>query len=386
MKSRAVPLAGLVAGAVGFVLLGIGLAVAPRRAAFAYLVAFAFALTIALGALFFSMVAQVARATWFVVFHRSIQSVYATLPLFALLFVPIVFGLRQLYPWALPPRVLPMDLREAIEPKRLWLSPGFFVLRAVIYLGVWIAFGELLRRWSLRHDDDPQSTLTRQQRMLSAGGIPPLVLTLTFASFDWFMSLEPAWTSNMYGVYVLAAGFSGACGAAAVLAYTTRTHELEGVVTDDHLHALGKVLLAAVMSWAYIAFVQFLIIWIADLPEEIVWYRSRGLGAWTSVTAVLVLAHFALPFLALLSRDLKRSPRGMAAVGMWLLFAHYVDVYWLLMPALAPSGWRPHWLDLAALLAVCGPVGSLAAWRFRRAPPLPLNDPSLADALRYHAP
>jgi len=200
---------------------------------------------------------------------------------------------------------------------------------------------------------------------LAAAGLPILGITLTFAAFDWIMSLTPAWFSAIFGLYVFAGGFIAALGLVAVVAPGAPA------VGPSHTHALGKLTFAFVIFWAYMAYAQGFLIWIADKPEEVTWYLPRVGGSWGVLFVAVIAANFVLPFALLLSRDLKRHPRALAAVGAWLLVAHYLDVAWMVLPVLHPTGIRAHWLDLAALAAVGGLAAAAASARLRRTPSCP---------------
>ncbi len=359
------------------------LAVDPKRALFAYAAGFDVALTIALGALLFVMIARTTRARWFVVLERLTGAIAATLPLFPVLFLPVALGLRWLYPWAGPPGALDAEGRAWAAHAHAWLNAPFFVARSYVYLLVWSALAILLRRSSIRNDVRPSETYLRRQRFVSAAGLPVMALTLTFAGFDWIMSLNARWSSDLLGVYVFAGAFAGAIGATAFVAWLAlRAEVLPSEVRADHFHALGRVLLVAVIFWAYIAFCQFLLIWIADLGRESSFYDDRGYGSWGWVSAALFFLHFAVPFLLLLSRPLKRSPLSLAVVGAWLVCAHALDVYWLVLPPLH-EGLR--WLDLASLVGVTGACAAFGAWRFSAVSPVPIHDPGLSESLRYES-
>ena len=226
--------------------------------------------------------------------------------------------------------------------KKPYLNLPFFVLRAVIYFGVWMAVAELLRRWSIRQDQSGGHLLTRWQRRLGAGSLPLLALTLSFAAFDWMMSIDPRFYSTIFGVYWFSGSFMAIFAVLILAGRLTLTDESQfGVhLSSEHFHALGNFLLAFVAFWAYTAFSQFLLIWIANVPEEVPFYILRIRGSWGGVGAFLALFHFLVPFFVLLSRDLKRSPKALAWVAAWMLLMHWVDLYWIVMPHLDPSG--PH--------------------------------------------
>jgi|RhiMethySRZTD1v2_1073278.scaffolds.fasta_scaffold18410_7 hypothetical protein len=377
---RSIMRAGAGAAIAGFALLAAGSVADLRQALFSYLVAWAFAITIAIGALAFAMAGYITHAKWLIAIRRLIEAVTTTLPLLALLFLPIGAGARHIYLWAAPAPSWSPHVAEQIHSKQAYLNLPFWWARAGCFLGLWTLVAWLLRRWSLAASTESSGS----RRALSGAMAPALALTFTFAAFDWMMSLDPTWTSNAFGFYVSAAGFVAASALIAILAWAARrAHAIPDQVSSAHFHAIGNILLAMTIFWAYIAFVQMMLIWIANLPAEVGWYRIRSGASWGMVALCLGLLHFAIPFIALLMRGLKRDPRALAIVAALVLVAHLLDVHWLIMPTLHPSGFRPHWLDLAAFLAVLGPCVAFSAWRFAAAPPVPLDDPELADSLRY---
>jgi hypothetical protein len=366
------------------VLLALGLALDPRRVAAAVLVAWLYGLGLALGALLINMTMHAARARWFVVLRRPVEAISGTLPLLAVIAVPLFLtGLRTLYPWT-HPHTLDLHLRHAVEGKQGWLEPRFFLARTAVYLVAFVVVDGLLRRWSRRMDHAPRPALMARQRALSAGGLPALVLLATFASFDWMMSLEPDFYSTVYGLYVLSAFFVAALAALIVVAEQLVTAGvLPPEVSASHFHALSKLQLTSVPLWAWQAFSQLLLIWIADLPDEVGFYLLRTHGGWAGLGLVLIVGMFVLPLGALLSRAVTRVRSRLRWVSGWLLVMVYLDLYWLVMPPLLGPRLRPSWLDAAALLAVLGAAVAWAVWRFDRSAAVPRNDPLLAESLRY---
>jgi hypothetical protein len=381
---RRLALAAGGAGVVGLAVTALGGVLAPERALHAYLVAFTYWLGIALGALVLLGALHASNARWGVVVRRFIEHVPAALPLFLVLFVPLVLGRQHLFPWAAPEH-LEGELRHLAEHRRPYLNTTFFVLRAIFYFASWVAVAELLRRWSLRQDAVGGAALTRWQRRLGTGALPLLALTLSFAAFDWLMSVDAQFFSTIFGVYWFAGSFLGAFAVIAVAAAATRRDpsQFGAHMNVDHFHAVGKFLLAFTAFWAYIAFSQFLLIWIANVPEEVPWYIVRIGGGWGPVAASLALFQFLVPFFLLLSRDLKRNPRALAAVAVWQLAIHWVDLYWLVMPQLDPAGPRPSIWDLAAFVGVGGAAVAFTVWRMRGTAAVPVRDPYIEDSLRY---
>src|SRR5207237_2107254 len=204
-----------------------------------------------------------------------------------------------------------------------YLTPAFALARTVVYWAVWIGIGESLR--------------ARRHRVLAAAGIPLVALTMTFASFDWMMSTDASWVSSIYGLYVFAGGLVAALALLVVIASRRARAGPEREGASESLDALGKLLLMAVLLWGYVAYMQYLVIWIADLPSEAGWYLLRSRAGWGDLAIVLLFGHFALPFLLLLARSTRQSATRMLALGLWMLLMHYLDVYWLLVPSLGTS-------------------------------------------------
>jgi hypothetical protein len=380
---RAALRAGVV-GVAGLALTALGGVFDARRALYAYLVAFTFWLGIALGALILLGSFHASNARWPVVLRRFVEHVPAVIPLFLVLFVPILLGRHQLFPWTTPD-ALEGELRRLVEHKRPYLNTSFFVVRAIFYFASWVVVAELLRRWSLRQDAAGGITLTRWQRRLGAGSLPLMALTVSFAAFDWIMSVDPRFYSTIFGAYWFAGSFMCAFAVIAIAAAVTRGDPTQfgSQMSAEHFHSVGKFLLAFVAFWAYMAFSQLLLIWIANVPEEVPWLILRINGGWLGVGVFLVVGQFLVPFFLLLSRDLKRSPRALAWVAAWTLLAHWVDMYWLIMPHLDPGGPRPSLWDLTALVGVGGVAVAFTIWRMRGWAAVPVRDPYLDDSLRY---
>jgi hypothetical protein len=368
-------------GVVGLV---IGAFLAPQQLFPAYLVAYAYAVSVALGALIFLMIGHAMNAGWPVVVRRLTETIVASLPALALLFVPILFGLHRLYPWTRPEALSDEVARQLVLAKRSYLNVPAFLIRTAVYLVVWVVIGERLRRWSLARDTDPRADVDRRLRALSAGALPLVALTFSFAGFDWLMSLTPTWFSTMYPVYWFAGGFVAALALLTALTFAAQRAGLLPEITLFHYHALGRMLLAFVIFWAYAAYFQFFLIWIANRPDEVTFFADRARGAWRSASVVLVVVQFVVPFFALLSYRLKLRPPLLATVAAWIVAAHYLDVHWLVMPSFRAHV-PYHWLDAAALLAVGGACTASSLSRLRGHPMIPVHDPALPRAIAYES-
>jgi hypothetical protein len=375
------PLAGSGAallGVLGCAILGAG---HPKQFFFSWLVSFLFFLSLALGGLFFVLIQYAVQGGWGIVLRRIGETVFATLPVLAVLFLPLLFGLRDLYPWAVPGAA---EHDALLQWKAPYLNVAFFLARAALYFAVWCGIALLYYRVSRRQDTTGDPAATVRLRRLAGPAIIVLAVTQTFASIDWIMSLTPHWYSTMFGVYFFAGAFVGFIALLSITAAAMRgAGLLDTIISAEHLHDVGKLLFAFTAFWAYIAFSQFFLVWYANLPEETIWYKARLEGSWRAMSILLMAGHFAAPFFFLMGRAVKRRGWTLAVGGAWLLTMHFVDLYWLVMPALHPEGVRISALDAAAFLAVGGCFVAAAGWLMRRQALVPLRDPRLAESLAF---
>lgn len=372
----------LTAGIAGLIGCAIGAFLSPPQFFYSYLTAFVFWTGIALGCLAIVMLHHLSGGAWGMIIRRLLESGARTLPLLAVLFVPVAFGLTHLYEWARPAAVQSDALLQAKQP---YLNVPFFLARAAIYFAAWVLVSYLLNKWSGEQDRAgavaPEGTL-RRFRVLSAPGLMVYGLTVTFASIDWVMSLDARWFSTIFGVLFMGGqAVSALAFVIAVLVLLARVPPLADVLRPGHLHDLGKLLLAFVMLWTYFAFSQWLIIWSGNLPEEVPWYLRRLQGGWEWVGLLLILGHFVLPFLLLLSRDAKRHARTLAAIAIGVVAMRFVDLFWMIAPERHPSGFMVHPLDIAALVGVGGLWVAYFVRQLGTRALLPVNDPYLREAL-----
>jgi len=385
--ARTLMLGSAVAGVVGLVLTFVGMAFSPTPALLAYLISYVFWLGLAVGALTLVMANHAAGARWNISIRRFGEAAGATLPIFILLFIPLLLGAKHIWFWV-DPHGLSQEVMEKLQGKRAYLNMGFFTVRAFLYLALFSIFAWLLRSLSVRQDETGEASLTASMRAYSPIGIVLFVLAFTFASFDWLMSLQPTWYSTIFGLYVYAGSFVASVALLCLIVTGVRSsgHPLAAAISVDHQHNLGKLLLAFVAFWAYMAFSQYMLIWAGNLPEELIWIVRRSRGVWRPVGILILLGHFLVPFFLLLSRDLKRSPPALAAVSAWMLVIHYIDLYWVVMPAADIDRLGLHWTHFTSFVGVGGVSVAAALWLFRAARPVPVRDPFLEDALRYVQP
>ena len=385
VRSRA-----LIAGVVGLAGCAVGFLVARDHFFRAWLVAYLLALSVALGSMALMMIQHLSGGTWGV-FRRIFEASSRTLPLLMVLFVPVLLGMRTLYPWTHEDHVA---ADEILRHKSAYLNSTFFVVRAVIYFAGWWGIATLLNKWSRQQDAGDVAVNTRIQR-LSGAGLVFYALAVTFAGVDWIMSLNPHWYSTIFGFLMVGGqGLAALAFTIIVGAFLFRRAPMDGVFKTSHFHDLGKLMFAFVMLWAYFNFSQYLLTFAANLAEEVPYMIARTSNGWQYLAVFLVTFHFAVPWLLLLSRDLKRTPQRLVVVAGWMLFMRYADIFMLVSPEFDASGANIHLLtgehashffvhplDLAAPLA----IGGLWVWMFftelRRRPLLATGDPYLRESL-----
>jgi hypothetical protein len=308
-----------------------------------------------------------------------------SLPLLAVLSLPIVLptlaGNSSLFPWVSDEL---MRSSHVLELKRPYLNVGFFTVRWLVYFGFWGALAWYLITQSVQHDESGDEGRLARLKALSAPAMIVFALTTTFAAIDFLMTLDPMWFSTIFGVYYFAGCVIAVhCTMSLGLMFLQSQGRLTKSVTVHHFHDLGKMTFAFTIFWAYIAFSQFMLIWYANIPEETLWYHHRIQGSWMTVGIVLVVGHFFLPFLGLLSRHVKRHRGGLAFWSIWLLAIHYVDLYYLIMPQLHPEGVRVHVLDVVCLLGLVSVFIAYVAYQARSKNLMPIRDPRLARSLAF---
>jgi len=361
----------------------VGLFTSPAQFFRSYLPAFCLVLGVTLGSLAISMLHHMSRGAWGLVIRRILEASSRTLPLVALFAVPLLFGLKHVYPWADAARVAS---DEILHHRAAYMNPAGVVVRLAVCLAIWTFFALGLSRLSKRQDDGPEAGLERRMQLLAAPGLALYCLLITIVGIDLLMSTDAHWFSAIYGIYVVGgqaiAGMSFTLLVALFLAGRAPFRE---AVQDRHVHDWGKLLFAFTMLWAYFAVSQLVIVWSGDLPEEITFYKARVTGGWLAVSLALALFQFTVPFVFLLSANLKKNLRKLSAVALLLLVMRWVDLFWLVAPVWHPEGFALHWLDLTLPAALLGFWLAAFARELGTRPLLPVNDPNLPVALERHA-
>jgi hypothetical protein len=373
----------LIVGIIGLAISLLGFVIDRNHFFFAYLVAYTFWLTLALGGLFFTMLHHLVNATWSVVLRRIAENIMSVIPLMAIFVIPILLGIGHLYHWS---HAEALAENPVLKGKAIYLNTPFFIIRTILYLAVWILLARALYKLSISQDKEYDENRTSRMRRISAPGMVAFALTLTFASFDWLMSLNASWYSTAFGVYI----FSG--GVLACLAFLTlivihlnRLGYLKDVITLEHYHDLGKLIFTFVVFWGYIAFAQYFLIWYGNIPEETAWYHLRWGGLWSVISMLIVFGHFVFPFMVLITRGAKRSLPMMTFMGFWLLLMHWVDLYWVIIPGHTEHIPQAFWIDCATMAG----IGGIFIWYFMRRLSsqalVPVNDPRLQASIELQS-
>ncbi len=384
-SSRTWLLPGIVGG-LFLVLAFVGWAVDSKQFYFSYLVGWSFCLSIALGALYFVVIQHLTKARWSVVVRRIAESLAMGFPVLAVLSIPIFLGMHDLYHWTHEELHDPQDphFDPIIAGKSAYLNTPFFVIRIVAYFVLWTLISYKLYRLSVLQDVDPDPTIPARQRKVSAWGLAVLAVTTAWGSYDILMSVDPHWFSTIFGVYIFSGAFWVAIAAITFVALVIQ-HTRLGVpnaITIEHYHDLGKLMFGFTVFWAYIAFSQYMLIWYGNIPEETVWYRHRLEGGWEVHSLMLLLLHFAVPFIIMLPRAPKRMRSVLGVMAVWFFVMHWFDLHWIVMPVLDRTGGF-HWMDFAAWLGLTGIMASVFMYRLSRHSLVPRNDPYLQESLDF---
>lgn len=368
------------AGAIGSVLSAVGFFVSPNQFYHSYLWAYIFVVALTVGPLAWLMLQYVTGGAWGLVIRRSCEAATRTLPLTALLFLPILIGVNNLYPWAHSNLV---NADEILKHKQPYLNLPFYLARTAVYFAGWGFLSWWFNRWSIREDRGGHDAVHGRASILAGPGLIFWGFSVTFMSIDWILSADPKWFSTMFGLLFIAGqGLTSMAFLVAVVVLLSYRQPMSYVVTQRHLHDLGKLILTLVMVWAYFSFSQFLIIWAGNLPDEIPWYLTRLNHGWQLLALVLVFGHFVLPFALLLSRDLKRSFKLLASIAVFVLGMRIVDVYWVVAPYFSKV-FTVSWMDFTVPLGLIGLWLAYFVTQLEKHPLMPPNAPHLVETLEH---
>ena len=408
--------------AVGIVLIGAAWATGGKHFYASYVLGYMGVLGICLGALFFTMVQHITRAGWSVVVRRVAENIAGVLPFMLLLFIPILVGFDEIYHhWAHANHdaagnlLAPTDAKydSVLAGKAGWLNSTFFFVRVGIYFAVWIGLAMFFRGKSIKQDENGDPAISLTLSRVAAPGLLLFALATTFAAFDWIMSIDPHWFSTIFGVAYFSGGFMAFCAFTILLMrWLGKKGYLQGAMSTEHYHDLGKLLFAFMVFWTYTNFSQYMLIWYANLPEETHWFQMRAENGWLSIGTVLIIGHFLFPFAFLMSRHVKRNPVGLSIGAIFLLVIHCIDMQYLVLPSAAShdaghaaehAGAPAHaegalarfthgfgeylhqisWTDFGCFAGLLAIVAGLTIFNIRRTNLVPVRDPRLAESLHF---
>ncbi len=342
-----------------------------------------YAITLALGSIGLVMILQQFNAGWSCVIRRQFENIGTGIVACAVLFLPIIFAADGLFQW-MRPEVAGEYLYEWKKP---FLDRGFWVVRSVVYFAVWIILAMRLFTLSREQDESGDVWLTGKARTMSSYGLLLFALTAAFAAFDWLMGLDYHWFSTMFGVYFFAGMMvSTVSFAVLILGVLKMTGKLDGIVTQEHFHDLGKLMLSFTVFWAYISFSQYFLIWYSNIPEETWFYQIRQLNGWKPVFVFLCFGHFLVPFTILLFRATKRHYQLLMAVAAWILIVHAVDLLFVILPTVDAKRADPTSGLAITVLTMLGPIilfVGVVVWRVCSSPLIPIKDPRLQEGLKH---
>ncbi len=356
----------------------------PTRAYAAWLQNFWVFLCLGLAGTFFSAIHYLVGATWSVAVRRIADAFSSFVPMALVLFVVVAVGIPHLYLWSSPAAI--QGVGAKLIAKGGYLAPNFFILRSVFFLALWSFFSWFFVRNSTRQDETRDPALTRKNLKLSAAFIVTFALTFTLATFDWLMSLEPTWYSTIFGVYGWAGLWeSGLAGIAIVTVILRRQGALQGVIGRAHYYDLGKLVFAFAVFWTYIAFSQFMLIWYANLPEEIEWMIHRIYTGWGAVIIAVAVLKWVIPFFVLMPQKMKENEIVLLAVCAGVILGQWLDAYWLIYPAFSPERAVLSWNEIGVALGFLGLFGWRVQSFLSRHPVAPHGDPDFPASVRFHA-
>ncbi|MCB9218864.1 MAG: quinol:cytochrome C oxidoreductase [Ignavibacteriales bacterium] len=340
-----------------------------------------FLTSIGLGSLFLVALEYVGGAVWSTPFRRTAEVLASVLLILPIIAIPIYLNLHDIYHWT---HLDAVATDELLSHKSPYLNESFFTIRIVGYFIIWILFYFILTKTSEKQDTTKDQLLTKKNIKNSAIFIPFFAITVTFASIDWMMSLEPHWFSTIYGVYYFAGTFLAALAFITFLiVYLSEKGVFGKGIVSDHYYSFGALLYGFINFWAYIAFSQFMLIWYANLPEETFWFLNRWEGSWLIFSIIFIIVHFLVPFFALVSQPSKTNAGRLKFMSIWLLVAHFFDLYFLVIPTFSPDGVVFGWIELGFFLLSFGLVFLVFSIKAKNVNMLPIGDPKLKRGIDF---
>jgi len=369
-------------GIVGLIASGIGYFLEQDQFLFSYLVNFSFFSSIALASLFFVLLQHLTRSHWSVAIRRIPEAISSNFWIWGLFIIPILLGMHSLYHWTHADAVASDPVLQGKLP---YLNTSFFIIRQLIYFGLWSFLGYRLYNKSVEMDETGDWGLQTLMRRTSGPGLFFFSITLAFASFDWLMTLDPHWYSTIFGIYYFAMSFQGLFAALILIVlFLWKKGLLTNTIQGGHIYDLGVQLFGFTVFYAYIAFSQFLLIYYANIPEETVWFLERLSGGYEYLAYFYLFGRFVIPFIVLLPKRAKFNYNIVGSVSVLVLVSHLVELYWIVMPVLDHHGFHFSWMTITSFLGLGGIFFGLFFHKFKQNKMVPVNDPQLGDSLNKH--
>ncbi len=367
-------------GIGGLALSGVGYATDSKQFFFSFLVAFWFFLSIALGGLFFTVLHHLVRAGWSTGWRRIAENLSMNVLLMAGLFVVVLLGIGDLYHWSHAEAVAKDPI---LQWKKGYLNSGFFIGRAVFYFLIWSAMAIFFRKNSVAQDANGDESISFRMRKLAPISTLVFALSISFAGFDWIMSLDPHWFSTIFGLCMFAGAMVSIYATLALTGlWMTKNGQLKETLTIGNFHDAGKMMFGFLVFWTYVTFSQYYLIWYGNIPEETAYYIHRLQGGWEMIGLLLLVGHFFIPFWFLMSRHMKRHRMALGLGAGWMLLMHYADIYFYAMPV-AHHHLHPSWMDATCMLGIGGLFVALFVRRFKSEAMVAHKDPQLTASFRY---
>lgn len=351
------------------------------RSSYNNIIIFLFLISIGVGSLFLISIEYLSGAVWSVPFRRIPEFLAGIILALPIIVLPLIFNMNNVFEW-LHPEILKTD--ELLKSKAPYLNQNFFIVRIFVFISIWLLFFYFLIRNSIKQDENKDQALTKKNIKFSAAFMPFFAITITFTAIDWLMSLEPHWFSTIFGVYYFSGSVLAALASSTIaIILLNENGYLVIDLSRDHYYSLGALLFAFVNFWAYIAFSQYLLIWYANLPEETIWFLNRWQGSWLYFSIGLIIIHFVVPYFGLLSQPSKMNPKRLLFMSIWILFAHYYDLYWITMPNYSKNQVIFSWNEISFLIFAIGLITIIFYAFTNKFNLVPIGDPKLKRGIDF---
>lgn len=380
--AKKVNITGWITLIVGLAVIILSFVINTERSYYNYLIMYMFIVSISLGSLGLVSLEYITGAVWSTPFRRVSEFLSSAVPFLIILVIPLIFGMHTLYHWTHEETVLSDEILKSKSP---YLNINFFIIRTVLFFLFWVIFYYIITKNSTKQDENGDVGYTKRNIKISIAFAPVFLITLTFTAIDFMMSLEPHWYSTIYGIYYFAGTIVSALSALVFASVKLLENgKFDSRISNRHFHSMGTLLFGMNIFWAYIAFSQYLLIWYADIPEETVFLQSRMNGSWKYVSLALLIIHFIVPFIVLITHSAKTNLKILKIMSIWLLFSHLLDLYWLIMPNYSPQAVVFSFYEIGFPLFAIGLFIILFKMKEDKVNLMPVKDPKLQAGIDLH--